>query len=570
MKDAKEKESKPKIVVIGLDGATFDLIQPWIESGELPTLASLVREGAHGILASTLPYSSCPAWKAFSTGKQPGKLGVYGFEIVPPDIYDSRYATALSFDTDELWDILGPSGIKCGVVNMPLMYPPHPINGFIVAGMLTPSERSEFTYPKDLKTELSRLADYSIMPNVLGDFLDVDRWCRTQYHLLDVHTKAFEHLLNEKDWDFMLLVYREVDAMQHHFWHYADRSHPRHQPQLVEQYGNVLQDYWKALDQRIGRLLKQVPSDTTIFLMSDHGFGPHHWQFNINDWLVLEGFLALENPQARSLASRLGLNRDRLRPWVEATGLGYAIRRFLSPEQRVKLVHKVPRAGGGRELRETRIDWTKTKAFALQGAESGGIYLNTADRPHGWINPGPEREFVRDELIARVEQLRHPETGELLGLEALRAEDAWWGDRLDDAPDILVLSPERPEMRFDPSIGNPDIIAPTHNHRFTAIHRREGILIAHGPSIRKGSEIQGAEIIDLAPTILHIFQVPIPEDIDGRVLRSLFYPDSELYQRPPAYQKARQTEENDYSEDALSAEEQKQLEDQLRGLGYLG
>ena len=125
-----------RFLVIGIDGGTFDLIRPWAEAGDLPNLARLMAEGVHGPLESTLPPVTAPAWSTFATGKNPGKHGVFDFILPMGGRYDLVNATSIHAPT--LWQIISEAGLKCGVMNVPVTYPPAPINGFVIGGMLSP------------------------------------------------------------------------------------------------------------------------------------------------------------------------------------------------------------------------------------------------------------------------------------------------------------------------------------------------------------------------------------------------------------------------------------------------
>ena len=123
-----------KLLIIGIDGATLDLILPWVESEHLPTIGRLIKSGVHGDLASTLPPVTSPAWPTFMTGCNPGKHGV--FDFIQPTGSDFSLVNATKIKQPTIWQRLSSAGYRVGVLNVPVTYPPKPLNGFMISGIV--------------------------------------------------------------------------------------------------------------------------------------------------------------------------------------------------------------------------------------------------------------------------------------------------------------------------------------------------------------------------------------------------------------------------------------------------
>jgi predicted AlkP superfamily phosphohydrolase/phosphomutase len=261
--------SKPRVLVIGLDGATWDLVKPWVQSGYLPQMARLTEEGSGGNLESTVPPVSPAAWSSFMTGKNPGKHGVFDFTV-----RDFRgYGMRLAQRTPEpsLWALLSNQGRSVCVVNVPQTYPPEPVQGYLVTGLGTPSERV-FTHPAELSQRLRRQG-YQINTEVDLQRDGAERFVEDVQQVAERVTETSLGLMERLDWDLSVVVLRLTDEVAHFFWHWMDTEHPAHQPADDLHRLAILRCYQKA-DELIGKLLEAVEdAETTVLIMSDHGFG---------------------------------------------------------------------------------------------------------------------------------------------------------------------------------------------------------------------------------------------------------------------------------------------------------
>lgn len=541
-----------------------------VKRGMAPNIARLISEGAAGRLRSTVPFATAPAWTTFMTGKNPGKNGVFDFvQLIPGTYQTTEFDTTLAVKEGgvdlsvmtskqiagtTIWDILTKVGMKMVVVHVPMTFPPTPVNGVMITGLGTPGPSSAFTHPKQLRERLLNEMGYSIHAHHLDvegiEQQAFDDLCQTEEKRLEVALT----LLHENDWDFAMVVFEGTDYVQHFFWKYADPSHPLHRPQEHAAHRDLIRRYYQKADSMIGRLLSSAP-DANVLIMSDHGGGPLRARFCVNEWLCELGLIELSapGPIVRTLR-RLGVTKEKLYPLAVRLDLGRLVQRAPGPLRNI-----VP--AQGHKLSE--YDWKRTKAFGVSGW--GMIYINVQGRhPMGCVDPGDEYRSTRQLIAERAKELRLPDGSEV-SVDVHLREDLYWGEKADLAPD-LVIRMEGVEF-FEPiREGRPHgslFIEPL--SRKTGTHRPEGILVLSGPSIRREVKIEGAGIQDLAPTILYLLGIPVPRDMDGKILRESILPTL-LMARPVEYSEAlRHTEEGT----RMSSEEEEIVKERLRGLGYI-
>ncbi len=547
---------EPKVLVIGLDGATFDLIRPWAAEGKLPTFARLMDKGTWGDLASTVPPVTSPAWPTFSTGKNPGKHGV--FDYIHPRQGQFDLVNASAIDSPMLWEVLSGKGKRVGVMNVPVTYPPRPVNGFLIAGLLSPS-RAIFTYPSNfLDRYEAELGSYRVMPKVqYKDGIEDEFIADLQDHVEQRERYALALMQNEP-WDFLMVHFLTLDVAQHALWHFMDPTHPRHDPARASRYGDAILRLYQRIDAALAEITAHLDDDTTLFLMSDHGFGPLHRVVNLNNLFLETGLLRLKRHPLTRLKftlARLGVTPASAYEWLAHLGL-QSITFKVSKRFRNRMV--------GKFLSFDDVDWSRTVAFSL--GHVGQVYLNVKGRQPQGIVPPEEYERVRQHIVETLKRLVDPDTGRKLVDRVIFREEACHGPHCDEGPDLHLVMDGYRVIAFPLFATNTRIV--TEQIRGdSGCHRANGIFVVHGPHIRAGQQIEGANIVDLAPTILHTFRLPVPRDMDGRVLVEI-YADDHLATLPVQFETTEFTPvENVY---ALSPEESQELEDRLRGLGYLG
>jgi len=551
-----------RVFVVGLDGATFDLLKPWIEAGHLPTLEKLAREGCTGRMTTTVPPVTAPAWSSFMTGKNPGKHGLYDFRKRTQGSYDLVPVSSANRDGRTIWDIIGQAGRRVIVVNVPMTYPPQPVNGLMITGMLTPRGRDNFTYPPGLRKELEeRIGKYIIFPEEVYAKGQVDDFLGSLYQAATKRWEAVRYLMREYPWDFFMVVFNETDMIQHGLWSCMDAGHPCHDSAESHLYGDAILKFYQWMDQALAEIVAELDSNTLLMVMSDHGAGPLHSFMYVNNLLADLGLLQFKKqPLARLKRPlfKLGVTPRNVYALLLKMGLG-RLRRSLDK-----------RRGGYSLLRKlflsfSDVDWSRTEAYSV--GPIGQIYVNLKGRePQGIVHPGEEYERVRTRISNALEALSNPRSGESLVDHIYKKEELYWGKHLDDAPDIVFL-PRRLETVALGDFEFPSncLIEPAYG--ISGHHRMEGILLLSGKDIRRGVELHEAEITDLAPTILYALDIPVPEDMDGNVLRQAF-DESSLNIRPVRYSDSSSGTLHPMSE--YTEEDEEEIVERLRGLGYLG
>lgn len=554
-------EGSDKVVIIGLDGATFDIINPLVASGKLPQITRLIREGVSGELESTIPPLSPNAWSSFATGKNAGKHGIYSFSELKPDSYQIRYVNAGLRQGATLWSILSREGRRVGVVNVPITYPPEPVNGFLISGIDAPSSTSQIAYPAELLNEIRReVGDYIIEYPLLGvvDAKGGGSIIRNLHRVEELRAATTKYLMSKYPWDLLVVVFIAIDRVQHFFWHAMEPRHYRYHEEGAEQYRMAILDTYEKMDQLVGDILAGLDEEITLMVISDHGAGPFDDTLpylNLNDWLVELGLLKLRSqghsPTQRLLRGIRSVARKSLTPGLKSE----LKKRFSSLQERVQS-----------HLYFSVIDWSQTKAFASYDEFlARGIRINLKGRePEGIVEP-EEYERLRGTLIDQLKGLCHPVTGNPVVREVYKREEIYSGPCLEKAPDLVVSWAEEAFFSGSPPSKREERFRLSHLRR-SGEHRQKGIFMAKGPHLKRGAQVSGAEITDITPTLLYLLGLAIPNDMDGRVLTEIF---EDEFLRRTTIRYRDPDEERDGRERGYSEEEAEQIRERLEGLGYL-
>ncbi len=512
MTDTEGSRTRPRVVVLGLDGATFTILRPWMEAGYLPNLARLAHEGVHGKLESVVPPYSAPAWVSLVTGKGPGKHGIVDFWRYDPSTDERWPVDASNVGTVALWDILGEHGRLVGAVNVPLTYPPRLINGVMVSGMMTPGEDTPYTHPPELKNWLKEVAgDYEADP-----YTSVDRtsaFLKRVLYWVERREVAHLRLLESRPFDFFINVVQALDPIQHHFWRVLDESHPNHDDNEAGRLRPLLLRCYQAVDKVVGHRLGMLDGRTTLFVVSDHGFGPVYRRFNVNRFLLEHGFLALEgDAMPHPLRSQVVEGIRTVGRMLDVLNLRG---RLLDNRQREALRRRLDKSAA------PAVDWLRTRVY-YTGLTGQALYVNLVGREATGIVPhGEPYEEVRDSLIAALVNLHDPDTGEPVISAAYRREEVYTGSCLAQLPDVVFSLRDRPYLPSE-HMAAQAIIEPLPPESSGGRHYPEGIFMAVGRGVRQGVVLDGAHLIDVAPTILYALGLPVPGDMDGHVLTEVF------------------------------------------------
>jgi len=556
-----------KVLFIGLDGSTFDLLDPLMEKGLMPRLKAFIDDGVRGLLETSIPPITPTAWVSWMTGKNPGKHGVFEFLLrakgagkLPDTPVSSRSRDGLAF-----WDILGKLGKRAIVTNVPCTYPPAITNGLMVSDFLTPRGRRDFTSPPELLAEIeSRFGPYELYITEVYTPGKVDRILDQLFTELEYKTKVNRYLMNEYSWDLFATHYWGTDRFQHELWHLLDESHPFFDRKEHEANIGRIHEYWRAVDSTLGELFDEVTDDTTVYIGSDHGFGPITKFLCFNVWLIQEGLLVLKGDartRFKRALFRLGITPDLAYRSAMKMGLAH-LRLSVGVTNRSKL----QKLANLLMLSLEDVDWSRTVAYSK--GNYGQIFVNLRGREaHGKVEPGAEYDSVVAEVVRRLAALEEPGTGQPLIGPIWRREDLYTGPHSEESPDIQFLPRD---MKHKP-LGTLDL---TSNKFVTKVygnsgdHRMHGIMAGRGPELRRGARVDGARIIDYAPTILHSFGVEVPSDMDGRVLAEIF--TAEYMSASPVRVSDALAGGDSEKIGAMTDEESEEIRERLRGWGYLG
>ncbi len=523
-----------RVIIIGLDGATLDLMDPWMNEGNLPTFKKIRDQGVYGKLRSTTPYYSAPAWVSIVTGCQPGKHGIYDFfrtDTYKKSIVSSRYRKVPA-----VWNILTQDDKKSLIVNVPGTYPPEKIDGVMITGLLTPSPESNFTYPKEIKQDL--------IPEKLGTYLleqvavdDIPKNLTAKYapeklaeQINDMtlsHATVSINLMKTNNWDFSMVVFRGTDDVQHLLWNRKDL---------------VLSCYKKA-DECLGQMIDMF-SDALFIIVSDHGFGKPKKYFYVNNALYNAGYLKTTSNPSTSINTLISIVFDKL---------SRIIFNFTP-------IQKIARSAIGRKLilsstSSGSIDISKTIAMC-HSVCSRGIRINLKGKyPYGIIET-KDYTAIRNELMGFLKGITDPETGELIVEKVYTSEEIYGKDAVNDPLDIifdlkdgygaqeLLQPPEGLKGVLQSKKDLLSILSPPGFYDWMGDHKPYGILFMYGKDILLHRTLD-ASVLDVVPTVLAALHTPIPHHLDGRVL-------TEVFQHLPAVTYA---EEKPYMESLLTSSE---------------
>lgn len=452
-----------KVLVVGLDCATSQIVFDRRE--ELPVLRELIDNGLYGNLRSSDPPITIPAWMVMSTSKDPGRLGLYGFRHRQDYSYEDIWiATSQSRKEKAIWDVVGEHGGQSCLVSVPPSYPPQAVAGNLISCFITPDAEKEYTYPPELKQEIEeKFGVY--MFDVVFRTDEKDKLLEQIYEMTAKRFEVLNYLIRQKPWDFFMFVEIGVDRVHHAFWKYMDKDHHLYVP--GNKYETAIMDYHKDLDKKLGELLSNVDNNTVVLVASDHGAKRMKGAFCINEWLIEQGDLVVkEMPQ-----SPVSLNK-------------------------------------------VEIDWSKSKAWGW-GGYYARLFLNIEGREaQGIINP-EDYEKERDALAERLRDIKGPQ-GEEWKTRVMKPQE-YFKETNGDYPDLMVYFDDL-YWRSAGTLGHGGKYLPENDTGpDDAVHAQEGIYIIYDPQ-NKVNRKKDASILDIAPTILHLMGLPIPDDMKGSII----------------------------------------------------
>jgi predicted AlkP superfamily phosphohydrolase/phosphomutase len=547
-----------KTIVFGIDGGSLDILRPMAEMGHLPNMAAMLDKGMSGPLQSTVPPITAAAWTSFATGCHPGKHGLVDF--VAPDIpdYRSRILNSTHRLKKTFWQILGEAGMTSGVIGVPMTYPPESHAGYLITGMMTPSTADRFTSPPSLRQELEReLGPFPIHPGEGVMPSQTERYLQRIKEDMRQRARWALHLLEKQPTDFFMYVFSATDPLQHQFFEVIAEGLKGEREDRERGLFPMILSVYSLMDELMGRMLEAAGGKPLVMVMSDHGFGPLEGFFHVNTWLMQEGYMVLQKGAA-STFKRWLFNRGLTPENIHLTLLrmGVDLRRRVNKGRSYQRLRRF-------FLSFDDVDWSRTSAFSM--GHVGQIYINRKSLyRQGLVEDGPPCHEVREKLKKDLLSLKNAQTGEPVVGEVYDREAIYPGNGLGPAPDILFLPSGLKIMSFgETEFASRKIIGDSLGH--TGHHRLEGAIIACGTGVPQGT-ITGAEILDLAPTILYHLGLGIPSDMDGRILEEIFPPERMTSDPPRAV-----SPEHDLPEPkaGYSQEEEEMIRERLKDLGYM-
>lgn len=546
---------KTPVLVIGLDGASFDIIAPLIKEGKLPYLKKFLKNGSRANLKSTIMPNSFPAWTSCITGMNPGKHGIFWSLIRNnEEAFPMRLMNSSDIHAKAVWEILGDAGHKVCIVNIPVIYPPTEVNGCLICGALTPGEDSDYTFPKDLKKEiLTAVPHYKC--EIEFAQMDLDKLANQIMGSIQKREQLALYLLEKKSWDLFFIVFTEPDLTQHKFWGGIDEKHPDHKF-LKNNFSTFVYDVYERLDRSIERICKKIPEETIVFVISDHGFGPLYQTFSILKWLIKKEYMVL----SESLLKRVTRNFLAKINMIDLIrNLKTEIHYFWDADKTKANV---------RDLREKeslslnklthQIKWDKTRAYFTS---DNGIRINLKGRePFGIVNQGAESESLIEKIKSELCELKYS-NGEPVFEAVLRKEEVYSGPFVERAPDLIV-----PINHYRAPLESEKWEFTLHPPKLSGAHSPLGIFLVHGNGIQKGKMIDYTHIIDIAPTILYIFNESTAAEMDGKVLLNMFEPE---FIEKRQLKGMGSSHRSDLASNKISESESEKAVVQLRELGYL-
>ena len=587
----------PRLVIIGLDGAGFNHLDPILRSGEVPGFIRLFESGAASDCISTIPPLTPPAWSTLLTGVNPGKHGV--FDFIQPDesgafrMVDARFRRRKTFI-----DHARESEIRAVSLLVPYTFPPDPqTTGLMISGLGTPSAESDFIRPHSFRDVL--LADFPFLREVDPT---KDQTLETLHHRLIENTTSLVDLARRAmrdlpDWGILFAVFQATDLVPHFFSRFFDPAHPDFQPDgpdVPDDFRESLRRVYRAIDPFVGECLDAVGREGGwVILVSDHGSEPLMGAIGkdafLARWLEERGYLATTGEKGRVRRAALAEMGS------VANRLLYLARRYTPHGVRNAVNVLLGRRKEDITSRLTAIPfmedivWERTRAFCAPGGYGVGLYINReGDFPHGIVPKGAEYYRLRDEIRSQLESLQIA-PGVPLFNRVLSRDDALWGPAVGLAPDLLLMWREDRRLRdndfrlvappsgaqrslevfqlVDASLLDRPEVKPGSGLTWCGTHRMEGLFGVAGDGVRAGVRLTDApSLADVLPTIHMLAGLPIPADVDGKIITEAFERDfldtHKPVGGPPEDSAGGPT-------GTVSADESEKMIELLQGLGYL-
>lgn len=537
----------PRVLVIGLDGATYDLLTPWARSGRMPNLAKLMQKSALATVNSTRPYITPVAWTTFQTGCDPAEHGILDYRYLDHRRRRLLLNHAGRIPCPTLYETVSAGGGEVVSLNLPMTYPAWATTrGIVVGGLDSPSiEAALEPYPEFAARLKATGARYDLStvwrrkPTTFEELSEGVAHTAASFRAQATAARVADCMT---DWRLMVVQFQVLDALQHRCWHLLGGASEERAP---SKWRTKARQALAALDDSLGELMELASRrKAAVVTLSDHGFGPFREKITLPELLARRGLLKMPGWSAK------GAYHLRRGGWKLRKTLWRRFRPGCSTAQLTRPLDSL-----------LPVDWRRSVALALHGDLGGMIYLNTPERfGSGPVGTPRQREQTLADAAAAFREARHPETGERLFVEVTDTADRHGIDPVERMwPDLVAIPAPgfHTRHKFDAA---PQLLR--RDPTLTATHRQDGVLMVHAPGVARGRS-QTAELRDVAPTILHLLGMPAPARMSGRVLSEILSnpspaPMSQPIDAPAVLQLA-----------GITDADQVCVEARLRDLGYL-
>ncbi len=487
-----------RVFLFGVDGLTFRILNPLIERGLLPNFQRVRDGGVQGVLKSTIPPMTPPAWMSIATGLPPAEHGIYDFfEYEQTEDGPRPKLVTHRKGGKAIWNILSEWGKRVIVANVPMTYPPEPVNGIMLSGYMAPDTKSNVTYPTSFKEELLQaVPEYQIDLNPAVSAGQIGDVFTETLQITRERNKMLRLLLN-KPWDFFFITYIGADRIQHLRWKSIMAFHP------------LAIEYYQMLDEGLGIALDALHEEDMLMIVSDHGFQGASRKFYIQEYLYKRGLLRMKDRGARRRLELISLARNVVKRFLRALNLQRLLRRvrrqlrnkgIMTVEKNAHAIEKLP-----------DLDWQNTLAWVPSNSGSIAGYVDI------FFDDSMTEEQV-SELKNALQEIRDPQNGQVLAVEIHREDAFGSGPFAPHQRHIVVISGENTTMLNQLGQNSLWETGPG----TMGVHHPDGVLYLYGSNVKRGITIESAHVYDVVPTILSFMGIPLPGGLAGSVIEEAF------------------------------------------------
>lgn len=510
---------KKKTVVLGLDGATWKLLNPLIERGYMPTLAVLVAAGTHSVLKSTYPAMTAPSWTTFVTGKNPGHHGVFDFMIPTDSLSRMKFATGSDIKDVTLYERLDKAGYTPILINLPGSYPPRLKNAITITSLLTQGD--EWIFPKSLKDEFPGFSKYRLTPDESLRLKErKESYIEDLLKHLDEQMECVKWLFNNKPWDFFFYLFSHTDWISHLAY-----------TELIEDFDESSIRVFQKVDEHLKWFVDNLPKGTNLILLSDHGFASYKKIFYFNKWLEQEGYLTTNilGDAMKGAATRRAKETARIQGQRKKITIGKPVFDFFA---RFPLLEKTAKWSYHHIVKRylpihvsvsVGIDFEHTRVCFPKGSYITNAYINKKWVYTDGVVTKEEYPGLIQELMTKIKAIRDPE-GNPIVKDVYTREQIYGENVPDQAPDLFF---ELSDYWFVGQFHSGQLFArEVHNK-----HDADGMFLCVGPEFQRDALLPALDMQDMTPLILHLNGLDVPKECDGKVPFDVFAPGAESARR---------------------------------------